>query len=50
MSEASQKALRSQMRKEAIRDAISKGSDIAGEVGRKVYPMEIMDEGESAVM
>lgn len=50
LSEASQKALRSQMRREAIRDAVSKANDIAGEVGRKVYPVEIMDEGESAVM
>ncbi|KAF3400317.1 hypothetical protein DPV78_006078 [Talaromyces pinophilus] len=50
LSKASQKALRSQMRKEAIRDAITKANDIAGEVGRKVYPVEIMDEGESAVM
>jgi hypothetical protein len=38
------------MRKEAIHDAITKANDIAGEVGRKVCPVEIMDEGESAVM
>ncbi|EED13120.1 conserved hypothetical protein [Talaromyces stipitatus ATCC 10500] len=49
LSETSQKALHSQMRREAVRDALSKANDIAGEVGREVYPVEIIDEGQSAV-
>ncbi|KAJ5970612.1 uncharacterized protein N7479_000530 [Penicillium vulpinum] len=49
LSEATQKTLRSQMRREAIRDAVTKANDYAEEVGRQVYPVEIVDGGQSAV-
>ncbi|KAF3391248.1 hypothetical protein F1880_007773 [Penicillium rolfsii] len=49
LSEETQNALRSQMRKEAIADAVRKAGDYAGAVGREVYPVEIMDGGQSAV-
>ncbi|OOQ85120.1 hypothetical protein PEBR_31469 [Penicillium brasilianum] len=49
LSEATQKDLRSRMRKEAIRDAIVKANDYAGEVGREVHPVEIIDGGQHAV-
>jgi uncharacterized protein YggE len=49
LSEGTQKDLRSLMRKEAIRDAIAKANDYAGVVGREVYPVEIMDGGQSAI-
>lgn len=49
LSEETQKALRSQMRKEAIADAIGKAGDYAAVVGREVYPVEIMDGGQNAV-
>lgn len=49
LSDATRKALRSQMRKEAIHDAVNKANDYAGEVGREVYPVEIMDGGQSTI-
>ncbi|KAJ5875312.1 uncharacterized protein N7473_012659 [Penicillium subrubescens] len=48
LSEETQKNLRSQMRKEAIADAVGKAGDYAGAVGREVYPVEIMDGGQTA--
>jgi uncharacterized protein YggE len=50
LSEETQKALRSLMRKEAIADAVAKAGDYAGVVGREVYPVEIMDGGQSSVV
>lgn len=49
LSDATQNALCSQMRREAVRDAVNKANDYAGEVGREVYPVEIMDNGTTAV-
>ncbi|KAJ5377474.1 uncharacterized protein N7496_004883 [Penicillium cataractarum] len=49
LSEATQKDLRARMRKEAIHDAIAKANDYAEEVGREVYPVEIIDGGQNAV-
>ncbi|GLI78257.1 hypothetical protein PoHVEF18_006566 [Penicillium ochrochloron] len=49
LSEETQKNLRSQMRKEAIADAVGKAGDYAGVVGREVYPVEIMDGGQTAI-
>ncbi len=49
LSDATQNALCSQMRREAVRDAVNKANDYAGEVGREVYPVEIMDNGTTAI-
>jgi uncharacterized protein YggE len=49
LSEETQKNLRSQMRKEAIADAVGKAGDYAGVLGREVYPVEIMDGGQTAI-
>lgn len=50
LSEATQKTLSSQVRREAVRDAITKANDYVAEVGREVYPVEIMDGGQNATM
>ncbi|KAJ5756395.1 hypothetical protein N7533_005938 [Penicillium manginii] len=50
LSEATQKALGSKVRREAIRDAVTKANDYAAEVGRKVYAVDIMDGGQNATM
>lgn len=49
LSEDTQKALCSQVRREAVRDAVDKANDYAREVGREVYAVEIMDGGGNAV-
>lgn len=50
LSEATQKALGSQVRREAIRDAVTKANDYAAEVGREVYAVDIMDGEQTAIM
>ncbi|KAJ5983324.1 hypothetical protein N7481_005423 [Penicillium waksmanii] len=50
LSEATQKTLGSQVRREAIRDAVTKANDYAAEVGREVYAVDIMDGGQNATM
>lgn len=46
LTEATQKELGSETRKEAIRDAITKANDYAEVVGVKVVPVEIRDQGQ----
>lgn len=50
LSEATQKALGSQVRREVIHDAVTKANDYAAEVGREVYAVDIMDGGQNATM
>ncbi|CAG8130170.1 unnamed protein product [Penicillium salamii] len=48
LTAATKKALSSQSRKEAIRDAVQKADDYSGVVGRKVAAVEIQDGGNSS--
>ncbi|KAK5797637.1 hypothetical protein VI817_003928 [Penicillium citrinum] len=50
LSEATEKALGSQVRKEAVRDAVAKAQDYSSEVGREVYAVDIMDGGQNTTM
>lgn len=50
LTKATQDALYSRVRREAIRNAVNKANDYAREVGREVYPVDIMESGGSAVV
>ncbi|KAJ5089321.1 hypothetical protein N7532_008005 [Penicillium argentinense] len=49
LTDATKKSLGSQVRREAIRDAVRKAKDYAEELGREIYAVDVMDGGQNAV-